>query len=296
MGLFDFWKRKTTACLEPEPEPVLRKPLIARREDRVVKPKPPQTSEPTPPVPARRLPKQHNEPLIPSSERDRAGTPSAALAALARPCWLMGRALGEGPIGVSRTGGHPDMVDDEDWPDCGKCDRPLSFLFQLDRGALPDGAPRTGGGLLRLFYCLEDDCIGEGEWEPFSVKHALPVTTRTVARRQAPDGPVVHQPAHVVQWVKLVDYPNWEDREDLIQPADQDEDIAPREGHKLGGWPFWVQSPERPRCRICNTAMEPFFQLDMGWDFSFEFGDMGVGHISQCPSHPEVIAFSWACS
>jgi hypothetical protein len=25
------------------------------------------------------------------------------------------------------------------------------------------------------------------------------------------------------------------------------------------------------------------------------FGDMGIGHITQCPEHLDVVAFGWAC-
>jgi hypothetical protein len=25
------------------------------------------------------------------------------------------------------------------------------------------------------------------------------------------------------------------------------------------------------------------------------FGDSGIGHITQCPEHKEVLAFGWAC-
>lgn len=261
MGLFDFWKRK------PETAP-------AKRYE----------------------PQQHNEPLIPTAERDPSEHPSGALKTLARPTWRLGRELGEGPVGSTRTGGLPDMSADEPWPDCGKCEKPLSFLFQLDMDALPANAPALGGGLLRLFYCVEDDCIGEGEWEAFSVKHALPITGEPVARRDVPSGTHTHPAAHLVQWVPATDYPNWEDRDGLIAEIEQDAEIGPHDGHKLGGWPFWVQGQERPHCTVCKAVMEPFVQLDAAWDFSFGFGDIGIGHISQCKDHQEIFAFAWACT
>jgi hypothetical protein len=32
-----------------------------------------------------------------------------------------------------------------------------------------------------------------------------------------------------------------------------------------------------------------------GDSIPFMFGDMGIGHITQCPEHKEVVAFGWAC-
>ena len=38
------------------------------------------------------------------------------------------------------------------------------------------------------------------------------------------------------------------------------------------------------------------FQLDSEDHVPFMFGDVGTGHITQCPEHLEVVAFGWACS
>ena len=64
---------------------------------------------------------------------------------------------------------------------------------------------------------------------------------------------------------------------------------------KLGGWPFWVQGAEYPSCHVCGEQMEVLFQLDSEDHVPFMFGDAGIGHISMCRSHPEVVAFGWAC-
>jgi hypothetical protein len=32
-----------------------------------------------------------------------------------------------------------------------------------------------------------------------------------------------------------------------------------------------------------------------GDELPFMLGDSGIGHITQCPDHPEVVAFAWAC-
>jgi uncharacterized protein YwqG len=67
-------------------------------------------------------------------------------------------------------------------------------------------------------------------------------------------------------------------------------------GDKLGGWPHWIQSVEYPACPTCGDRMELVFQLDSEDNLPVVFGDVGCGHITRCPRHPEVLAFGWACS
>ena len=75
------------------------------------------------------------------------------------------------------------------------------------------------------------------------------------------------------------------------------EDIADAHvGDKLAGWPNWVQNVEYPICPRCGATMQFIFQLDSNDNLDFMFGDCGRGHITQCPTHREVIAFAWACS
>jgi uncharacterized protein YwqG len=41
--------------------------------------------------------------------------------------------------------------------------------------------------------------------------------------------------------------------------------------------------------------MRMVFQLDSEKSLPFMFGDAGIGHVTQCPDHLEVVAFGWAC-
>jgi hypothetical protein len=70
-------------------------------------------------------------------------------------------------------------------------------------------------------------------------------------------------------------------------------DAAARD--KLGGWPAWVQGVEYPNCPRCGRRMAHVFQVDSEHNVPFMFGDVGCGHITQCPEHKEVVAFGWAC-
>jgi uncharacterized protein YwqG len=69
-----------------------------------------------------------------------------------------------------------------------------------------------------------------------------------------------------------------------------------KNGDKLGGWPYWIQGAEYPDCPECGARMEVVFQLDSNNNLPFMFGDVGCGHITQCPRHKDVVTFAWACS
>ena len=80
-------------------------------------------------------------------------------------------------------------------------------------------------------------------------------------------------------------------------PEDVSEQLATAlRGDKLAGWPSWVQGVEYPDCPRCGRRMQHVFQLDSNDHLAFMFGDVGRGHVTQCPSHPDVVAFGWACS
>jgi uncharacterized protein YwqG len=77
---------------------------------------------------------------------------------------------------------------------------------------------------------------------------------------------------------------------------DLPETIATAEaGDKLAGWPCWVQDVDYPACPSCGQRMEIVFQLDSEDNVPYMFGDVGTGHITQCPQHLDVFAFAWAC-
>jgi hypothetical protein len=49
-----------------------------------------------------------------------------------------------------------------------------------------------------------------------------------------------------------------------------------------------------PNCPRCRQRMQSVFQ-HTGDELQFIFGDMGIGHMTQCPDHKDVVAFGWAC-
>ncbi|MFN8672410.1 MAG: DUF1963 domain-containing protein [Candidatus Sericytochromatia bacterium] len=64
---------------------------------------------------------------------------------------------------------------------------------------------------------------------------------------------------------------------------------------KLGGNPFWVQSPDECYCSECNKKMIPIFQLSSEDNIPYMFGDGGVGHFFICLEHKKA-HFFWTCS
>ena len=79
------------------------------------------------------------------------------------------------------------------------------------------------------------------------------------------------------------------------EPPD-DVESFPLEGEKLGGWPAWIQGIEYPSCPLCDTQMALVLQVDSEKHVAMMWGDMGIGHVTQCPNHPDVLTFAWACS
>jgi hypothetical protein len=205
----------------------------------------------------------------------------------------------------------------------------LPLLIQLDLGALPaELAGRYGSGVLQLFHCAEVACSAEGAWEAFSDLASLV--------RVVPAGSVVPStapaagfpPSAIVGWERFDDRPDPEDHElaGLAAAYDLDlrtvtlrcpevgvaatvalddlevDDIArAAEGDKLAGWPSWVQARGYPDCPTCGETMQVVFQLASEDHVPFAFGDTafgetGIGHVTQCPTHLRTVAFAWSAS
>lgn len=222
---------------------------------------------------------------------------------------------------LSWFGGEPTAAAGERWPVCERCSAPMRFFLQLALGELPEraGFPLRDG-LLQLFYCSNDDRCDS--WEPFSGTHSI----RRVSAgslTEVPPPSVDSFPKRVIAgWSEVQDYPSSEEHEALglrynydfdrgyvdvhcddpaIHLADADDDVAdaiaaPATGDKLSGWPYWVQSPEYPRCPRCRESMQLLLQVDSEDNLAYMFGDVGCAHLTYCPKHPDVCAFGWACS
>lgn len=262
-------------------------------------------------------------------------TPDEAIAALQpwierheKPAWRPVIEEGDGGVAASKFGGIPWLAADEEWPVCKACNHPLEVFLQLNLAELPselDG--RFGTGLLQLFYCSRagGECHGEPGWEPFSdvcsrVRIVSPQGNAGVTETKNQ-----FEAKRIVGWEQFVDRPDPGEHGELgidinyhfktvpYTPAEMTcpelglhfsgmnyinklhESVQSESGDKLAGWPHWVQGVEYPACPKCKKPMRYVFQIDSENNIPFMFGDCGVGHITQCETHKEVVAFGWAC-
>jgi uncharacterized protein YwqG len=225
-----------------------------------------------------------------------------------RTAWFPKAKKGTGRGPTTRIGGTPWLPKGVDWPVCPNCKKHMALLLQLDLEDLPKGAPSYGKGLAQLFYCLNTQPQCEVDCQAF-FPYAKSVVARVVSKKgpgqdAAPvdvPGPVT--PKLITGWTIQEDLPNLEELEELGLEIDFESELGetyegakvPRSGDKLGGWPFWVQSIEYPKCRACKKTMRLLFQIDSNDVVGPQWGDMGCAHLTQCPTHKDRLAFGWAC-
>lgn len=214
------------------------------------------------------------------------------------------------PAEIGRSsgfGGRAHLPEGVDHPVCPNCGQPMPLLAQLALSELPTDARPEGSGLLQVFYCSQTpvgsdmpcDVDLEG-WAAFSKAHCVRLVSD--GRGQPSPAGVPHPGRRVVEWSATQDCPNGEELKalgvaipDSVWDALGEADI-PRSGEKLGGWPNWIQGVEYPDCPECGNTMGLVLQIDSEQNVPVLFGDMGIGHVTQCKAHPQVLAFAWACS
>lgn len=231
----------------------------------------------------------------------------AQLEPVKRACYVPRVEAGADEPKGSKFSGMAYLQGDESWPKCGNCQQPMQLFLQLNGNDLPVESGRPfGDGVMQFFYCTGSEPLCEVECEAF-----FPFSRSTLLRVISDGEPTALSASPVkdafpvrtiVGWEALDDYPNWEELKELgIELTDdQFDELAqagfPRVGDKLYGWPAWVQGIEYPNCPTCGTTMRQVFQLDSNCNLPHLFGDVGCGHITQCPKHPSMLAFGWACS
>lgn len=230
------------------------------------------------------------------------------LSSLIRPTWIPVVKNGDEGLTDSKFSGKPVLKQGESWPACGNCNKPMQLFVQLNLAQIPKEAGVKGEGFIQMFYCTSYEPHCEVDCEAF-----FPFSKSTLIRLVSHEETAAHDhslaadadpfPAKTITgWEEMVDYPGWEERGDEgIELSDEEEDLAhdeeigPRTGEKLGGWPSWVQSVEYPSCPDCGSTMKLVFQVDSEQNLPYMWGDCGIGHITQCSEHPHRVAFGWAC-
>jgi uncharacterized protein YwqG len=182
----------------------------------------------------------------------------------------------------------------------------MQVLLQLNLAELPEPIQGNfGQGLLQLFYCTSEAPLCECDceaWAPFSASTVVRVIQPVGAAsdRDLPSIENYFPPKTIVDWQVTDDFPNSEEQEVLgIQVTESEqpalENTYPRSGDKLAGYPLWIQGIEYPHCPVCGETMRLVFQLDSEDNLPVMFGDVGCGHITQCATHLDQVAFAWAC-
>ncbi len=279
-------------------EPVPARARVTGHEPYV--PPPPAAREPVPPL---------DEALL---ERLR-----AKLAPLRRPVFVP--VLGEpgGDAARSRLPGVPLLATGEEWPRCGECAAAMPLALQLARADAPaEPAPifPPRATHLQFFYCTSGDCGVRDAASPASRNKLIRFIESGEPASSVPEFDHGFAPRDIVRFERHEETPADDDvpglddelreaREQLADRArdgdasEEEETLAgPRTGEKLLGWPNWTQGSEWESCPRCSERLALVFQVDADeGPLEMLFAADGTGHLSQCPRHPDVLAFRWAC-
>lgn len=234
--------------------------------------------------------------------------PPSAIIPFKQTTWKPGVANGDGTVYDSKFAGMPGLSPNEIWPVCQNCGEPMTFFLQLNLESLPEALNgEFGTGLLQLFYCTNSDPLCEVECDaffPFAKSQLVRVIqiNGISQRKEIPENTPMFPSKRIIDWQKMDDYPNWEEGgQHGVNLTDAEWEVLamqdfPRSGDKLAGWPHWIQGLEYPDCPVCGGEMRMVFQIDSNDHLPYMFGDLGCGHITQCPTHRTQVAFGWACS
>lgn len=212
-----------------------------------------------------------------------------------RTTWKPVTAQGTSEPTESCIGGEPGLLEGESWPACGACQGPMTFFLQVNLGQAPSN---LGSGLLQFFHCIAEDC--DDRWAGGTNVRLIRIVDPTKVTQLSVTNPSFQFPAlRITGWNGLQDLPNWEELSDLgVETSDAERKLledVPRTGEKLGGWPYWIQGVDYQKCSKCGQTMNFLFQVDSEVNIPYMWGDIGCGHIFQCPDHPGDLTFAWNC-
>lgn len=104
----------------------------------------------------------------------------------------------------------------------------------------------------------------------------------------------------LVKWVAQDDWPNFMERPELVTEHHDEAEVAalPQDAYyscKLGGYAPWVQAVDYASCPECDAPMTNLvFNISEDEAIPWDWGGNGTGQIMQCPTHLDVLAFTWA--
>ncbi len=238
----------------------------------------------------------------------------ARLSQWSRPYWKPETLDEDGPLTASKFSGRPWLSPDEVWPICPNCEQPLQLFVQLNTQDLPSELQNNfGTGLIQLFYCTntesscEDDCDAYFPFSESVLARRVEPHADSVGDGVVPSVPDQHfPPKRITGWEQAgTDLPASDELRPLLKAAglklsEREDELLwevtdSAAGDKIGGWPMWVQGVEYPECPDCGKTMQMVMQIDSEDHLPYMFGDVGCGHLTQCPTHKDQLAFGWAC-
>ena len=191
----------------------------------------------------------------------------------------------------SRFGGHPFLQTDESWPHCPETGDPLTFFWQLNLDDWPARAAEqkpADTGLIQ-FFCNTHKLPIKPFENRMLVRLLTDIDNGTVG--QPPTNVLTFPTQHIKGWRRAIDYPFGEDL--AINTHRQLLADVHAGGDKLLGWPTWIQDPVYPTCPESGQPMQFLFQIESQNKVPWDWGDGGVGHIFQSPTHPAILTFAW---
>jgi len=219
-----------------------------------------------------------------------------AIRAYRRTAHLMILHRAETPLArsVTKFGGLPYLVQNEQWPVCSVCHRPMSFIFQANIADISGVFRLDDYDLLTFYYCL--DCCPRSSQEERGYRLQLRQTSRGDALQAAHFALRREEAAEpcecAVVFRPIEDLPP---AETLVAILGTDEGVLDeynrhierlRRGNlcasKIGGYPHWVQVEPTVRCR-CGMAMRFFAQIESEVEANLLWGDNGVLYLFLCP-------------
>lgn len=177
----------------------------------------------------------------------------------------------------SQFGGLPLLLQTQQWPRCGECELPKSYVGRLSLVA--ESQLRAKADALQLFYCLHCPDSGSVVWTNLGDRPEF---------RNASDVRLIHLPKKGIHLDTSEYKYDWAAESALRQTADRPELLGSELRYrfrvlstKVGGSPHWIQSPvQLPRACTCESKLVFFGQLAGHENVSF--GDMGIVYVFGC--------------
>jgi uncharacterized protein YwqG len=230
---------------------------------------------------------------------------------LARPAARLNlkkaRGFEELPATGTHFGGKPYFEAGEEWPVCSKCEKPLTFIAQIDPAAGFHRKP-VDIGLFTFFYC--HDCfpwgLSDEEKGQWAVRFYRSPSFARCTPQQPPSAPEWSTRPCFAAVESVVVYPKWDEidywSKEAGEAAERGNDESPWEEYDetvkalggltdfattVGGYACWVQSEEIFDCGICGRRLELLAQIDSESEAGLGWGDAGLVYLFFCREHLE---------